>query len=90
METLEALAPYFSGPVSAVFVMMMLLFGLWKLVTDKIIPILGAGLDRHLGQIDKLIDTNSTDHKAMVECLQRIEIKLDHQTLDDNERRIVR
>jgi hypothetical protein len=86
MDTMEALAPFLAGPASAVFVMLMLLFGLWKLVTDKLIPLLGSGLDRHLGQIDKLIDTNSTDHKAMVECLQRIEIKIDHQGMDDDRR----
>tara|TARA_R100001510_G_scaffold57108_1_gene64162 strand:+ start:898 stop:1167 length:270 start_codon:yes stop_codon:yes gene_type:complete len=77
METAEALAPFLAGPASAVFVMLILLLGLWKLTTEKLIPMMGAALDRHLNTLDELVATNKADHKAMVECLQRIEVKID-------------
>jgi hypothetical protein len=77
METAEALAPFLAGPASAVFVMLILLLGLWKLTTEKLIPLLAKGIDRHLNSLDELVATNKADHAAMVSCLQRIEVKLD-------------
>jgi hypothetical protein len=77
MSTAEALAPFLAGPASAVFVMLILLLGLWKLTTDKLIPLLGAALNRHLDSLDELVTGNREDHRVMVECLQRIEVKID-------------
>ena len=77
MSTAEALAPFLAGPASAVFVMLILLLGLWKLTTDKLIPLLGAALNRHLDSLDELVTNNREDHRVMVECLQRIEVKID-------------
>tara|TARA_R100001463_G_scaffold14852_2_gene39061 strand:- start:1028 stop:1228 length:201 start_codon:yes stop_codon:yes gene_type:complete len=53
-----------------------MLGGIYKLTVDKLLPMLGAALDRHLRSLDELVATNSADHKAMVEALQRIEIRL--------------
>lgn len=77
MATAEALAPFLAGPASAVFVMLILLLGLWKLTTEKLIPMMAKALERHLNSLDELVATNKADHKAMVECLQRIEVKID-------------
>tara|TARA_R100001463_G_scaffold35008_3_gene76597 strand:- start:19641 stop:19907 length:267 start_codon:yes stop_codon:yes gene_type:complete len=77
MSTAEALAPFLAGPASAVFVMLILLLGLWKLTTEKLIPLLSAALNRHLDSLDELVSGNREDHRVMVECLQRIEVKID-------------
>jgi hypothetical protein len=77
MDTAEALAPFLAGPASAVFVMLILLLGLWKITTEKLIPLMAKALDRHLNSLDELVATNRDDHRVMVECLQRIEVKID-------------
>jgi hypothetical protein len=77
MDTAEALAPFLAGPASAVFVMLILLLGLWKITTEKLIPLMAKALDRHLNSLDELVTTNKADHRVMVECLQRIEVKID-------------
>ena len=77
MDYAEALAPFLAGPASAVFVMLILLLGLWKLTTEKLIPLLSAALNRHLDSLDELVSGNREDHRVMVECLQRIEVKID-------------
>jgi len=77
MDSAEALAPFLAGPASAVFVMLILLLGLWKLTTLHLIPLIAKALDRHLASLDELVATNKADHKVMVECLQRMEVKLD-------------
>ena len=85
----EALAPFLAGPASAVFVMLILLLGLWKLTTLHLIPLLAKALDRHLNSLDELVTTNRNDHKLMVECLQRLEVKLDSERLSDDSFRAV-
>lgn len=79
MDTAEALAPFLAGPASSVFVMLILLLGVWKLSKEQLIPLLGAALDRHLTSLDDLVTGNREDHRVMVECLQRIEVKIDQQ-----------
>tara|TARA_R100001443_G_scaffold14286_9_gene24215 strand:- start:339 stop:608 length:270 start_codon:yes stop_codon:yes gene_type:complete len=88
METAEALAPFLAGPASAVFVMLILLLGLWKMTTEKLIPMLGSALERHLNSLDSLIATNTADHKAMISCLERIEVKMDNNDRDDSLRAV--
>jgi len=74
--SIETLGPFLTGPASAVFCLVFMLAGIYKLTVDKLLPMLGAALDRHLRSLDELVATNSRDHKAMVEALQRIEIRL--------------
>ena len=88
MEIAESLAPFIAGPASAVFVMLILLLGLWKMTTEKLIPMLGSALERHLKSLDSLVETNTADHKAMIECLQRIEVKMDNNDRDDSLRAV--
>ncbi len=73
---LEAIGPLVAGPASAVFCLVFMLAGLYKITVDKLLPMLGAALDRHLRSLDELVATNSADHKAMIETLQRIDIRL--------------
>ena len=82
METVESLAPFLAGPASSVFIMLLLLLGIFKVVKDQLIPLLAAALDRHLNQLDELVTGNRDDHKLMVEALQRIEIKVDKKSSD--------
>ena len=85
---LTALGPLIAGPASAVFVMLVVLFGIWKFATTHLIPILSAALDRHLNALDDLVKTNQADHKAMLESLQGIESKLEHNVNRAHELRV--
>ena len=85
---LTALGPFIAGPASAVFVMLVVLFGIWKFAVDRLLPILSAALERHLNALDELVKTNQADHKAMLESLQGIEAKLEHSANAVKELRI--
>lgn len=69
---MEALAPFVAGPASAVFVMLLVLVGLWKLVVDKLIPLMSAALNRHLEALDKLVETNQADHQAIISSISEL------------------
>jgi hypothetical protein len=79
MDAFEALAPFLAGPASSVFIMLLLLLALFKITKEQLIPLLGVALDRHLSSLDELVTGNREDHRVMVECLQRIELKVDQQ-----------
>ena len=85
---LTALGPLIAGPASAVFVMLVVLFGIWKFAVDRLLPILSAALDRHLNALDELVKTNQADHKAMLESLQGIEVKLEQNISRAHELRV--
>ena len=74
--TMESVAPFLTGPASAVFCLVFMLAGIYKLTVDKLLPMLGSALDRHLRSLDELVATNRADHQAIVETLQRIELRI--------------
>jgi|DEB0MinimDraft_6_1074348.scaffolds.fasta_scaffold157343_2 hypothetical protein len=83
---MEALAPFVAGPASAVFVMLLVLVGLWKIVVDKLIPLTSAALNRHLEALDRLVATNQADHQAIISSIngldatvRSLETKVTHQ-----------
>ena len=80
---LETVAPFLAGPAAAVLVMLLVLGGLWQLVTKQLVPLGSAALDRHLNALDKLVETNQKDHQAIILCLNRIDQRLDTSDVSD-------
>ena len=52
---IETVAPFLAGPAAAVLVMLLVLGGLWQLVTKQLVPLASAALERHLNALDKLV-----------------------------------
>jgi hypothetical protein len=65
-----------SGPGAAVFVLLIVLYGLYKLVVVHGIPAAEAITKRHLDQIDKMLDDHREDSAAMLKTLKGIEKSL--------------
>ena len=86
--TVETLGPFLTGPASAVFCLVFMLAGIYKLTVDKLLPMLGAALDRHLKILDDLVAQNRADPKAMIEAIQRIEVRISERD-DLNSRTVI-
>ena len=71
-----SLAPLLAGPASAVVVLVMVLGGLYKLVVQHFIPLASRAIDRHLSQIDKLIETQRDESKGILKALNAIDRRL--------------
>lgn len=71
-----ALAPYLAGPGAAVIVLLVVLGGLYRLVVQIAMPMLGKAIDRHMGQIDELIRVQKQESKAITQTLASIDRRL--------------
>jgi len=71
-----SLAPYLAGPGAAVVVLMAVLWGLYALVVKHFMPLAAKAVDRHLGQIDKLIETQRDESKGVLKALASIDKRL--------------
>jgi hypothetical protein len=69
---LSTLAPYLAGPGSAVLVCILIGWGGYKLMSDKILPLLETAVSRHLDQIDRMMETHSTEHRAILTACETI------------------
>ena len=71
-----SLAPLLAGPASAVVVLVLVLWGLYKLVVQHFIPLASKAIDRHLSQIDRLIETQRDESKGILKALTAIDRRL--------------
>jgi hypothetical protein len=71
-----SIAPYLAGPGAAVIVLMVVLYGLYVLVIKHVMPLASRLGDRHLAQIDKMIETQRDEGKAVSKALIAIEKSL--------------
>ena len=82
MDTAANFLPLLSGPAAAVLVLSGVLWGLWKLVDTRLLPLGEKFIERHLGQIDALIASHNADRSVWAEGLQGLRSDID-QVSDD-------
>jgi len=76
MGDMEALAPYLAGPGAAVIVLLLVLGGLYGVIVKHGIPLVRSLGERHLNQIDALIQTQRDEGKAITQTLASIDKRL--------------
>lgn len=54
---LNTLAPFLAGPGAAVLVLLVVLLAVWKLAVNYVIPLVEKVVERHMAQIDALIES---------------------------------
>lgn len=85
---MEAAIPYLAGPASAVFVLVGVLVGLYRLCVIYGVPMVAKLANRHLDQFDKLLATQREEQRQTQEALQKITQAL--QMIDSRLTRIER
>lgn len=72
-----SLLPYLSGPASAVLVLLLVGYAVWRLIDQKLIPLAERFVSRHLTQIDKLIEAHDKDREVWAEGLRVLRTDID-------------
>ncbi len=72
----SSLMPYLAGPGAAVVVLVLVLWALYSLVVKHLIPLGSKSIDRHLAQIDRLIETQRDESKGVLKALTAIDKRL--------------
>lgn len=72
MEEHAALLSMLTGPTSSLILLLTILYAVWKAVTQSIIPAVKAWVDKHLAQVDDLLESHGKDRdawlKSMADC----------------------
>lgn len=71
--TAQELATLAAGPASAVVVCLLVLGAVYRLVTDTVVPLATRALDRHLAQVDLLLDQQRKESAALARALASFE-----------------
>lgn len=74
--TLEALAPYLAGPGAGLIICLLVGLGVYKLLRDMIVPMVQQAINRHLDQVDSMMQQHSTEHTKIIEGLDALNNKI--------------
>ena len=66
----EATISLLTGPTSSLLLLLGMGLGLWRFTTQTILPAAKIWVDRHLDQVDKLLDQHEADRLAYLQGLQ--------------------
>lgn len=67
------LAALVAGPASAVVVCVLVLAALYRLVVQTVVPLASRALDRHLAQVDALLEQQRRESAAVAKALSSLE-----------------
>lgn len=70
MEEHAALLSMLTGPTSSLVLLLVILYAVWKAITQSVIPAAKAWIDRHLQQIDSLLESHGRDRDAWLESMR--------------------
>jgi hypothetical protein len=74
--TIEAVAPYLAGPGAGLIVCILVGLGVFKLLRDLIVPMVQKAIDRHLEQVDNMMEQHSREHAKIMEGLDALNTSL--------------
>jgi len=74
--TLEALAPYLAGPGAGLIICLLVGLGVYKLLRDMIVPMVQQAINRHLDQVDSMMQQHSTEHERIIQGLDALNNKI--------------
>jgi len=75
-ETVSILAPYLAGPGAAVLVLLIVVLGSGWIVVNHVVPLIERFGDRHLAQIDMLIQNQQEEAKSIARALGSLDKRL--------------
>jgi hypothetical protein len=74
--TLEALAPYLAGPGAGLIICLLVGLGVYKLLRDMIVPMVQQAINRHLDQVDSMMQQHSAEHERIIQGLDALNNKI--------------
>jgi hypothetical protein len=75
MEDHAALVSMLTGPTSSLVLLLGMLVAVWRVATQSVLPAVKAWVDKHLTQVDDLLEQHAADREAwlasMRDCHER-------------------
>ena len=70
--SLEQMLPFLTGPGSSVIILSVILYGIWKFVTEQVIPRVDVQLSENRNSLRELISQHDQDRKVWLESIDNI------------------
>ena len=70
--TLDQLVPYIAGPGGAIVICCLVGWGVYRLLVHYFVPLVEGAVNRHLDQVDRMVEKHSEEHAAIIKALQDI------------------
>ena len=67
--TIETIAPYLAGPGAGLLICVLVGLGTYKLLVAKVLPLVEGAVNRHLDQVDRMVEKHSEEHRQIIESL---------------------
>ena len=90
MDEHAALVSMLTGPTSSLVLLIGMLVAVWRVVTQSILPAGKAWVDKHLTQVDELLEQHAADREAWLQSMRDCHDRSDAltQQLDRIDRRV--
>ena len=72
-QDLSQVGALIAGPASAVVVCVLVLGALYKLTVNQLVPLASRALDRHLAQVDTLLEQQRKESASLTRALSSFE-----------------
>jgi len=73
----EEIATLIMGPFGALIVLAAVVVGIYNLVVKHLLPLVRTGLDRHLNQVETMLEEHKKDRELYRESIMLISARLD-------------
>ena len=73
----EEIIGHVLGPFGALATMAVVLYGLYSLGIKHLLPLLKGSIDRHLDQVDKMLESHTEDREIFKQTIEKIVDRLD-------------
>lgn len=74
---MNELLPQVTGPASALVVCLLIGLGVYKLLRDLVVPMMQRAIDRHLDQVDSIIQKHSAEHERILAGLDAVVARME-------------
>jgi hypothetical protein len=86
----DATLSMLTGPTSSLLLLLGMGLGLWRFTTRTVVPALKRWVDKHLAQVDNLLEQHAADREAWLASMRDCHARSDAMTqqLDRIDRRV--
>jgi hypothetical protein len=74
---LEQIMEMVLGPFGALAVLCVVIYGIYSLGVKHLLPMLSSAVDRHLDQVDRMLEEHKEDREIFKQTIEKIVDRLD-------------
>ena len=74
--TESEIIPLVTGPVSALRICLLIGLGAYRILSQSIVPLIKAAIDRHLDSVDTMAKAHQAEHERIIAAVDKVDRKV--------------